>query len=78
MAPSDVPPGVEFNTEARKLIPLRMLISLKWIARAQAGRLFKAGDYQGAADCYERAIAETDKVAVYFSNLAAAYLKLSK
>ncbi|KAJ7238358.1 hypothetical protein C8J57DRAFT_1295622 [Mycena rebaudengoi] len=58
MAPSDVPPGVEFNTEA--------------------GRLFKAGDYQGAADCYERAIAETDKVAVYFSNLAAAYLKLSK
>ncbi|KAJ7169363.1 hypothetical protein C8R43DRAFT_982900 [Mycena crocata] len=45
---------------------------------AEAGKLFKAGDYRGAANYYERAIAASDGVSTYFSNLAAAYLKLRK
>ncbi|KAJ7481019.1 hypothetical protein B0H11DRAFT_2023898 [Mycena galericulata] len=45
---------------------------------AEGVKLYKAEEYQGAANYYERAIAETDKVAPYFSNLAAAYLKLNK
>ncbi|KAJ6536009.1 hypothetical protein DFH09DRAFT_1283933 [Mycena vulgaris] len=50
----------------------------KVVEITEAGKLFKAGDYQGAAKYYERAIAETDSVSTYFSNLAATYLKLSK
>ncbi|KAJ7660171.1 hypothetical protein DFH06DRAFT_1193927 [Mycena polygramma] len=45
---------------------------------SEAGKLFKAGDYTGAAEHYERAIAENDSVATYFCNLAAAYLKLER
>ncbi|KAJ7726435.1 hypothetical protein DFH07DRAFT_237026 [Mycena maculata] len=45
---------------------------------SEAGRLFKAGDYHGAADCYQRAIAENDTVSTYFSNLSATHLKLNK
>ncbi|KAJ7131211.1 hypothetical protein C8R44DRAFT_774499 [Mycena epipterygia] len=45
---------------------------------SEAGKLFKAGDYRGAVDYYQRAIAETDSVATYFSNLAAAHLKLNQ
>ncbi|KAJ7865633.1 hypothetical protein B0H14DRAFT_406455 [Mycena olivaceomarginata] len=42
----------------------------------EGGKLFKAGDYGGAAKCYQRAIAENDTVSTYFANLAAADLKL--
>ncbi|KAJ7613829.1 hypothetical protein DFH06DRAFT_1241853 [Mycena polygramma] len=42
----------------------------------EGGKLFKAGDFRGAARSYLLAIAATDRVYVYFSNLAAAYLKL--
>ncbi|KAJ6451827.1 hypothetical protein C8R47DRAFT_1169704 [Mycena vitilis] len=45
---------------------------------SEAGRLFKTGDYTGAAELYERAINENDSVATYFCNLAAAYLKLER
>ncbi|KAJ7715180.1 hypothetical protein B0H16DRAFT_1616786 [Mycena metata] len=42
----------------------------------EGGKLFKAGDYGGAAKCYQRAIAENDTVSTYFANLAAADLRL--
>ncbi|KAJ7736155.1 hypothetical protein B0H16DRAFT_1574624 [Mycena metata] len=45
---------------------------------AVAGKRFKEKDYIGAAENYERATAEAPSVATYFSNLAAAYLKLEK
>ncbi|KAJ7469568.1 hypothetical protein FB451DRAFT_1368550 [Mycena latifolia] len=38
-----------------------------------AGKLFKAGDFSGAAKYYELATTTTDRVSVYFSNLVAAY-----
>ncbi|KAJ7748211.1 hypothetical protein DFH07DRAFT_830441 [Mycena maculata] len=47
---------------------------------AEGGKRFKAGDYRGAAMYYELATgrAAADPVSIYFSNLAAAYLKLGR
>ncbi|KAJ7479140.1 hypothetical protein FB451DRAFT_1556817 [Mycena latifolia] len=46
--------------------------------KAEADVLFRAGEYQRAADRYCEATALDDSDPVYFSNLAAAYLKLNK
>ncbi|KAJ6516667.1 hypothetical protein C8R47DRAFT_402041 [Mycena vitilis] len=45
----------------------------------EGGELFKAGQYEAAATRYEAAIiVDTSKSPLYFSNLAAVYLKLEK
>ncbi|KAJ7603878.1 hypothetical protein DFH06DRAFT_1255942 [Mycena polygramma] len=46
--------------------------------KSEADACFRTGDYAGAAERYLAAIALHDSDPIYFSNLAAAYLKLNK
>ncbi|KAJ7612611.1 hypothetical protein FB45DRAFT_1065351 [Roridomyces roridus] len=45
---------------------------------AEGNKLFKAGDYTGALEFFARAVAASDQIAPYFSNLSVANLKLGK
>ncbi|KAJ7364467.1 hypothetical protein DFH08DRAFT_1073180 [Mycena albidolilacea] len=85
-------PGAKFNTEVghgytrgyRKLNPYPYppkpypaRVGYKTRAGKPAGgKLFKAGNYGGAAKYYQCAIAENDTVSTYFANLAEADLRL--
>jgi hypothetical protein len=62
------------NTEARNFCTPCASLTVKH----QGGKCWKASDYQGAAEYYRRATDEDNTVSVYFSNLAAAYLKLGR
>ncbi|KAJ7889840.1 hypothetical protein B0H14DRAFT_2691054 [Mycena olivaceomarginata] len=44
----------------------------------EGGKRWKESDYQGAAEYYRRATEEDGTVSTYFSNLAAAFLKLGR
>ncbi|KAJ7453260.1 hypothetical protein B0H11DRAFT_277775 [Mycena galericulata] len=64
----------QLNDEARN----RTFLNYTIVKRYQGRKFFQAKDFRGAALCYELATKATDQVPIYFTNLAAAYLKLGR